>query len=316
VPSPTYGLYDTLAALQGARVLHLPYGADWQLPIDLATAPAKLVFVSNPNNPSATSVSREALLSLASCRDGIVVVDEAYSDFARESVVDAIATHPNLEGVVRDERGAPVSSARLIAASFSENEDEVYVTRADSNGHYLLCPARGRGVPAPRPSDDVILAWLRARATPLTSVGSLSDAEARAFAGIAGDAPLVAMGEATASALGCRVALGRRAARRAARSARETKSSPSLQTRWLRCSIASRTHHEHRRQPPHARELKHVNRRNEPRQVARCIVTVGHAPVVRRTVSVAADPNFLGQFDGGPLGSWPLWTPGGVRSSA
>jgi erythromycin esterase len=132
-----------------------------------------------------------------------------------------------VEGVVRDESGAPVSNARLIAASFSENEDEVYVTRADSNGHYLYAlpegvaylvvadaPPRARAYrrvddtsptadltllepPAPRPSDDVILAWLRARATPLTSAGSLTDTEARAFVAMTGDAPLVGMGEAT-----------------------------------------------------------------------------------------------------------------------
>ncbi len=132
-----------------------------------------------------------------------------------------------IEGTVRDENGAPVANARMTAASFRENEDEVYVARADARGryHYALpagvaylvvadAPPRTRAhlrvdtastdanltvgpAPAPRPSADTVLAWLHARATPLSRGAEPNDAEARAFAAIVGDAPLVAMGEAT-----------------------------------------------------------------------------------------------------------------------
>jgi erythromycin esterase len=128
---------------------------------------------------------------------------------------------------VLDENGAPLAGVRVLAPALSENEHEVYVAHTDARGRYLLrlptksgyfvvadAPPRARAykrvepasqvvdlrlgaVPAPRPADDVIAAWLRAHATPLAGGRELDDAAARAFAAIVGDAPLVAMGEAT-----------------------------------------------------------------------------------------------------------------------
>jgi erythromycin esterase len=132
-----------------------------------------------------------------------------------------------IEGTVRDENGAPLADARVLAPALNENENEVYVAHTDARGHYLLrlpttsvyfvvadVPPRPRAykrvesasqivdlrldaVPAPRPDDAVIAAWLRAHASPLAGGKELDEAGARAFSAIVGDAPLVAMGEAT-----------------------------------------------------------------------------------------------------------------------
>ena len=85
VPSPTYGLYDTLATLQGARLSSAPYrqvGRRWELPDELGARGAKMVIVANPNNPSATLASTDELRRLCARSQGVVVVDEAYVDFA------------------------------------------------------------------------------------------------------------------------------------------------------------------------------------------------------------------------------------------
>lgn len=97
VPHPTYGLYDTLAALQGAEMVHVPWAADWSLP-DLSAAAARLVLLANPNNPSATLIEVARLRALADAFDGILVIDEAYVDFADEqaSILPYIDAHPNL----------------------------------------------------------------------------------------------------------------------------------------------------------------------------------------------------------------------------
>ncbi len=113
VPSPTYGLYDTLAAIQGSRIVHLPYGPDWELPAGLADQGAKLVFVASPNNPSATLASREQVLAIARARTGIVVVDEAYADFAGESFVPELADHPNLVVIRTFSKSYALAGARL-----------------------------------------------------------------------------------------------------------------------------------------------------------------------------------------------------------
>ncbi len=104
VPWPTYGLYDDLATLQGAEIVHVDFRQaphTWHLPTVLARQNAKLVLVANPNNPSATLVPVDDLRRLADQLDGLLVVDEAYVDFAltenpAASVLPHLAAHPNL----------------------------------------------------------------------------------------------------------------------------------------------------------------------------------------------------------------------------
>ncbi len=95
--APTYGLYRTLAGLQGARLVSAPYGLDWRLP-DLAGLGARLTLVAHPNNPSGTAAPVEEIRALADRCDGVVVVDEAYVDFAAEgtSLLPHLDAHPNL----------------------------------------------------------------------------------------------------------------------------------------------------------------------------------------------------------------------------
>lgn len=83
VPWPTYGLYDTLAAIQGIKIEHVAWKADWQLPTDaLLATDAKMILLANPNNPSGGMVAASDLKRLATEFQGILVVDEAYIDFA------------------------------------------------------------------------------------------------------------------------------------------------------------------------------------------------------------------------------------------
>jgi histidinol-phosphate aminotransferase len=112
-PTPTYGLYDVLAGLQGAELLTRPYGTDWALPPDLGALGAKLVFVSNPNNPSATWTPPHEILAIARRRDAIVVVDEAYADFAGETLLGALGEHPNLVVLRTFSKSYALAGARL-----------------------------------------------------------------------------------------------------------------------------------------------------------------------------------------------------------
>ncbi len=96
-PSPTYGLYGTLAEIQGAELRPVPYRSDWGLP-DLAVVGARLTLVVQPNNPSGTIAPSDVVRALAERTDGVVVVDEAYVDFAGDgaSLLPYLAEHPNL----------------------------------------------------------------------------------------------------------------------------------------------------------------------------------------------------------------------------
>lgn len=86
---PTYTLYRTLARIQDAEVVEVPFDDDFNLPADaLAEAGAPLTLVANPNAPSGTPFSPDELEALAGRVKGLMVIDEAYVDFAESSAID------------------------------------------------------------------------------------------------------------------------------------------------------------------------------------------------------------------------------------
>lgn len=96
-PMPTYVLYRTLAAIQPAEVVEIPYPQNFQLPLDeLVAANGAITFIASPNSPSGHSVPLEDLRSLAERVSGIVVVDEAYVDFADYSALPLVEEFDNI----------------------------------------------------------------------------------------------------------------------------------------------------------------------------------------------------------------------------
>ena len=99
--APSYGMYKVAAAINDVEVREVALGEDFSLPTDALLAAAdentKALFLCSPNNPTANSFPREELMRLVEEFDGMVVVDEAYIDFAKaKSLVGEIASHPNL----------------------------------------------------------------------------------------------------------------------------------------------------------------------------------------------------------------------------
>lgn len=95
-PHPTYSLYDTLVAMGGAKAVHVPYPPDFSLPPGIAEAGGRVTFLCNPNSPSGTLVPAAAVAHLAAEVRGLLVVDEAYVDFAAESALDLVRRHDNI----------------------------------------------------------------------------------------------------------------------------------------------------------------------------------------------------------------------------
>ena len=82
-PYPTYVLYETLAHAQAAKISSFDFDRAFALPEQLKHCGARLVFLASPNSPSGTIYSSQQLKELAgSLPDGILVIDEAYAEFA------------------------------------------------------------------------------------------------------------------------------------------------------------------------------------------------------------------------------------------
>ena len=96
-PDPTYSLYPVLSRLQDARFVAVPWEGDWSLPAErLLAAKADAIYLANPNAPSGTFVPPGAVGDLARRFDGVVLVDEAYADFADDNCLGLVRDHANL----------------------------------------------------------------------------------------------------------------------------------------------------------------------------------------------------------------------------
>lgn len=114
-PWPSYGLYQTLASIQGTPLQRVPMGPDWRLPRTLWGNPAHLTLIANPNNPSATRHSVDELVDLARSLPGLLVVDEAYVDFAgpQSSLLPLLDELPNLIVLRTFSKSYSLAGARL-----------------------------------------------------------------------------------------------------------------------------------------------------------------------------------------------------------
>jgi histidinol-phosphate aminotransferase len=94
-PHPTYSLYPSLAEMGEVKVVEVPWAANWSLPAQaLIDTGARAVFFANPNAPSGTAVSAEDVQALAARFQGVLLVDEAYVDFAERDCLDLVRRCP------------------------------------------------------------------------------------------------------------------------------------------------------------------------------------------------------------------------------
>jgi len=85
IQPPTYGMYRVAAAVNNVRVLEVPLKPDFSIDIEpllAKTAAARITFFCSPNNPTGNLLDSKSMLRYAEMSPGLVVVDEAYIDFA------------------------------------------------------------------------------------------------------------------------------------------------------------------------------------------------------------------------------------------
>lgn len=94
---PSYTYYSTLAAMQGARYRLIDFEGEYRIPDRLDLDKAKLVFLPNPNAPTGTVFPEsEVRRLLESVPNGLVVLDEAYADFAGCTALPLLKEYGNL----------------------------------------------------------------------------------------------------------------------------------------------------------------------------------------------------------------------------
>ncbi|MFD0861975.1 histidinol-phosphate transaminase [Sungkyunkwania multivorans] len=98
---PTYGMYKVLAATNDVENREVLLSKDFEPRVEetlnMANKNSKLLFLCSPNNPTGNSFSAVCIQRLLNGFNGLVVIDEAYIDFAEnESWVSKLSDYPNL----------------------------------------------------------------------------------------------------------------------------------------------------------------------------------------------------------------------------
>lgn len=96
-PDPTYSLYPVLADLGEVKHVGVPWEKNYDLPIDaLLATRARAIYMANPNAPTGTFIPPSRVRELAEKFDGLLLIDEAYADFAGENCIDLVKDHENI----------------------------------------------------------------------------------------------------------------------------------------------------------------------------------------------------------------------------
>ncbi len=102
--APTYSMYPEYARDTHTGWLTYPRREDFTIDADGAVAAIReqqpdVIFVTSPNNPTGTAVSAHTVMAICDAAPGVVVVDEAYYEFARTgtpSALDLLPRYPRL----------------------------------------------------------------------------------------------------------------------------------------------------------------------------------------------------------------------------
>ncbi len=95
-PTPTYSLYPELAKIQNCPAIEIPFDEEFNLPAKLASSGAALTIVCNPNAPTGTFIPKEELAQLADETKGVLLIDEAYVDFAEDNCLELAKSFDNV----------------------------------------------------------------------------------------------------------------------------------------------------------------------------------------------------------------------------
>jgi histidinol-phosphate aminotransferase len=101
IPQPTYGMYAVSASINDIKINSVNLTKDFDLDLEATlsaiTAKTKIIFLCSPNNPSGNLLTKEKAIAVIKNFHGLVVVDEAYIDFAdSQSLTEFLDRHNNL----------------------------------------------------------------------------------------------------------------------------------------------------------------------------------------------------------------------------
>lgn len=127
---PTYGMYEVSAHINDVEIRKAPLLPDFQLDLvhmeNLTDTNTKIIWLCSPNNPTGNSLNRTDIEMVLNNFNGLVVIDEAYINFAQQkSFVQELTEYPNLVVLQTLSKAWGLAGLRLGMAFASQSIIEV-----------------------------------------------------------------------------------------------------------------------------------------------------------------------------------------------
>ena len=135
LPDPSFGMYETFGRVNCADIVKVPLTQDWQLDVDrILSTRATMAVICSPNNPTGNSFNDADLESIIEEFDGIVVLDEAYTEYACKSHLPLIDRYRNLVVLRSFSKAYGLAGLRVgYAASTVPLIEQMYRAKAPYN---------------------------------------------------------------------------------------------------------------------------------------------------------------------------------------
>lgn len=161
-PSPTFSMIPTFARLNGMDPVAISLTDSFDVDAErLVDCGAAITYLCTPNNPTATSLSRDAVEHVATHARGIVVIDEAYAEFAPEVFVDLAARHERVLVVRTFSKAFGLAGLRV---GYGVGSQELIGLVERARGPYKVNSFAERAVLASLAESPDALGWVREHA--------------------------------------------------------------------------------------------------------------------------------------------------------
>jgi histidinol-phosphate aminotransferase len=132
--SPSYGMYQVSASVNDVSIIKIPLDKDFQIDFEnvkkhFSDKNLKIIIICSPNNPTGNLMNSEIVERIISQFHGIVLVDEAYMDFAdKPSLLGKLSAYPNLIVMQTFSKAFGLASAR-VGVAYSNPEIIAYYNK-------------------------------------------------------------------------------------------------------------------------------------------------------------------------------------------
>ncbi len=98
--NPTYGMYEVSAKINNVNIVKVDLDHNFQIDIEKVKSQfddlTKILFITNPNNPTGNCFNEDSIIEIIESFNGIVFIDEAYIDYSNNSLISKLNMYQNL----------------------------------------------------------------------------------------------------------------------------------------------------------------------------------------------------------------------------